>query len=127
MRIQAGQRGFLTGGDALAFFFCHFQLPTQNKVLTFFFFFFVLVSVSLYGDFVAPRWALRSLLAFLFLLAFARHPQQVRCLFAKLPLVAAGLRNVSMCAINVFYEATDAMTVIEFLVRAEKWFAGSFD
>ena len=87
----------------------------------------MLVSVSLYGDFVAPRWALRSLLAFLFLLAFARHPQQVRCLFAKFPLVAAGLRNVSMCAINVFYEATDAMTVIEFLVRAEKWFAGSFD
>ena len=88
---------------------------------------FVLVSVSLHSDVVAPRWALRSLFAFLFLLAFARHPQQVRCLFAKLPLVAADLRNVSMHAVNVLYEATGAVMMIEFLVRAEKWFAGSFD
>ena len=88
---------------------------------------FVLVSVSLHSDVVAPRWALRSPFAFLFLLAFARHPQQVRCLFAKLPLVAAGPRNVCMCAVNVLYEATDAMMVIEFLVHAEKWFACSLD
>ena len=76
---------------------------------------------------MAPRWVLRSPFAFLFLLAFARHPQQMRCLFAKLPLVASDLRNVSMHAVNVFYEATGAVMMIEFLVRAEKWFACSFD